>query len=184
MCCSAVVKLSRRVRCSYWLISYNHCCIELLVPALGCPPPPNFFGTRTAVQETPTLNGVDQSIRPKLFLLIGKYLLQAWTIRNWTESQLISPFPIAALINNAQLCAVKYSIFSLYCSDNDVLLFYSTKSDSSIRLVTTGKTNPVFVFDQLLSGRYQSANARVHIWSDCFRPLCVRTLNSRLFIQW
>ena len=47
-----------------------------------------------------------------------------------------------------------------------------------LRLVTTGQTNPVFVFDQLPSGWYKSVKVRVNIRSDCFRSLCVRKLNS------
>ena len=50
-----------------------------------------------------------------------------------------------------------------------------------LRLATaTGQTNPVFLFDQLPSGRYKSVKARVNIWSDCFRSLRVRKLNSWL----
>ena len=47
-----------------------------------------------------------------------------------------------------------------------------------LRLIATALTNPVFVFDQLPSGRYKSVKARVNIRSDCFRSLCVRKLNS------
>ena len=32
-----------------------------------------------------------------------------------------------------------------------------------LKLITTGQTNPVFVFDQLPSGRYKSVKARVNI---------------------